>query len=176
MPWINNIQEFLQSKFTGDVSLITLHWTAGNYDQLFNDDYHFQITGDGEIWVDPRAYDQFGNFVPLAHSWHHNSRNLGISLCAMSGAMEPLLWTPTTLYTFPKSYGDQPPMKVQMDSMCVLVSALVRHYKLTFDKIKTHYELALEDGYPGLRWEWKYEKPLIMKEVERIYAETKPNT
>lgn len=174
MPWVDDLTTFLQSKFPSDVSLITLHWTVGTYDQTFPDAYHFQITGDGKIWVDPRAYDQYGNFVPLAHAWHHNTRNLGISLCAMIGAKEPLWWTPKDLYTFSKDYGDFPPKRQQMDSLCALLAATVRHYKLTFDKVKTHYDLALEDGYPGERWEWKYEKPLIMKEVERIYEETRP--
>ena len=174
MPWIDDLQKFLQTKFTGDVSLITLHWTVGTHDQIFADDYHFQITGDGRIWVDPRAFDQYGNFVPLAHAWHHNSRNLGIAVCGMLGAMEPILWTPKDLYTFPSSYGTDSPTKAQMDTLCTLVSALCRHYRISFDKVKTHYELALEDGYAGERWEYKYEKPLIMKEVDRIYESTKP--
>jgi N-acetylmuramoyl-L-alanine amidase len=175
MPWVDNLQEFLQTKFTRDVSLITLHWTVGDYNQLFTDDYHFQITGDGRIWVDPRAFDQYGNFVPLAHAWHHNTRNLGIALCGMLGAQEPTQWAPPGLYTFPTLYGQYPPTRKQMDTMCGLVSALIRHYRLTFDKIYTHYDLSLIDGYPGERWEYKYEKPLILKEVQRIYEETKPS-
>jgi N-acetylmuramoyl-L-alanine amidase len=174
MPWVDDLPGFLQKLFTGDVSLITLHWTVGAYNQTFPDAYHFQITGDGKIWVDPRAFDQYGNFVPLAHAYRHNSRNIGVSLCGMLGAREPILYTPKDLYSFPKDYGQYPPTKAQMDTMCALVSALVRHYRLTFDKVYTHYDLSLIDDYAGERWEFKYEKPLIIKEVQRIYEATKP--
>jgi N-acetylmuramoyl-L-alanine amidase len=174
MPWVDDLGTFLRTKFTGDVSLITLHWTVGAYEQLFDGDYHYQITGDGKIWVDPNAYDQHGNFAELAHAWRHNSRNIGIALCAMLGATEPSLWTPKDLYTFPDSYGSYPPTKSQMETMCSLVSALVRHYAITFDNIYTHYDLSLIDGYPGERWEYKFEKPLIIKKVQDIYEATKP--
>ncbi len=173
MPWMP--ENFLESLFPQGVSLITLHWTVGTYDQVFDGDYHFQIVGEGRIWVDDHAFDSHGNFLPLAHAWRHNTANVGISICGMYDAVEPSLWTPKSLYDFPSSYGQYPPTKEQMDSMCQLTASLVRKYSLTFDKIKTHYELSLEDGYPGERWEYKFEKPYIVKEVQRIYEETKPS-
>ena len=33
----------------GQVKRIFLHWTAGNYDQCF-DDYHINIDGDGHVY------------------------------------------------------------------------------------------------------------------------------
>jgi len=175
---MSEVDDFIKELQPSGVSLITLHWTVGSYNQIFQDDYHFQIRGDGAIWVDPRAFDEHGNFVPLAHAWHHNSRNIGISLCAMFNATETVGYNPEEPLGSnpPASYGQYPPTQAQYASMCKLASALVRRYGLTFDKIYTHYDLAQLDGYPGERWEFKYEKPLILKEVQKVYEETKPTT
>ena len=167
--FVSDKTTIFSDKKTNDVQLITLHWTVGQPSQVFDNDYHFQILGSGQIYQDDRAFDSAGNFVPLAHAWHHNTANLGISVCGMLGAQEPILWTPKDLYTFPSSYGQYAPTQMQMDAMCELVAAAVKHYGLTFDKIKTHYDLALEDGYPGERWEWKFEKPLILQRVQQVY-------
>ena len=169
---ITDISTYLSDKQTDDVDLITLHWTVGRYDQTFDGDYHFQITGDGQLVVDSRAYYN-GYFVPLAHAWHHNSRNVGISVCGMLGAVDGGQGS-LDLTSWPSSYGEFPPTPAQISTLAQLVSVLVRHYGLTFDDVKSHYDLAQEDGYPGERWEYKYEKPLILAAAQKVYEETKP--
>ncbi len=168
--WIQSFDDFLSNKKKDGVDLITLHWTVGNYDQIFNDDYHFQIKGNGAIWADPRGFDAQGHFVPLAHAWHHNSKNIGISLCAMMGAHQPLTFVPKQLGDTITMYGDYPPQRIQYDVMCALVAKLMKHYNLQLPQIKTHYDLAQEDGYPGERWEFKYEKPLIMAHIKELIS------
>jgi N-acetylmuramoyl-L-alanine amidase len=63
----------------GKPEAITLHWTAGSYQQTF-DHYHICITGDGRGIMT----------LPLSkkgsHVWGRNSGNIGIALCAMSNA------------------------------------------------------------------------------------------
>ena len=59
--------------------MITLHWTAGHYDQLF-DDYHMCIDGSGSVHVmqdlDNRA----------SHCYRENTNNFGISACSNYGS------------------------------------------------------------------------------------------
>src|SRR5579864_5158499 len=88
----NDIKSFVNTLMPTGVDLITLHWTVGTYAQTFDDAYHFQILGDGSVHVDSRAFRDFRHlyfceFEPLAHAWHHNTGNLGISLCGMYGAV-----------------------------------------------------------------------------------------
>ena len=175
MPDVSSLDAFLIGIKKAGVDLITLHWTVGHYDQTFLNDYHFQIRSDGSVFVDPRAFDSDGNFVPLAHAWHHNTANIGISLCSMLNGSDPGSYPdPKIDGSAPTAYGQYPPTAAQYEKMCELVSALVRHYGLGFDKVYTHYDLAQEDGYKGERWEFKYEKPLILQRVRDIYEATKP--
>lgn len=93
----------------------------------------------------------------------------------MLGGGDPGVYkTPAIDGSAPASYGLFPPTAEQYQVMCKLISALVRHFGLGFDAIKTHYDLSLVDGYKGERWEFKYEKPLILQKVEEIYEATKP--
>lgn len=174
MLTVKDLPEFLSTKDKLGVNLITLHWTAGLPTQTFLNDYHFQIIQDGSIFVDPRAFSVGGAFVPLAHAWHHNTANVGISICGMYGAIDPPNSVPTWPNPWPSDYGKFTPTEAQMETMCQLTSALVRHYGLGFNQIKSHYDLAQEDGYPGERWEYQWEKPAIIKRVEEIYVATKP--
>lgn len=153
----------------GQVDLITLHWTVGQYGQTFPDAYHFQIVGAGMVNVDDRAFDAEGNFVPLAHAWHHNSRNIGISLCGMLGAIDTGVGS-RDLVNWPIAYGSFPPTTNQLNGMCKLVALLLQHYGLPITAVKTHYDLAEEDGYPGERWEYKYEKPLLIAKIQGMMA------
>jgi len=61
------------------INKIYLHWTAGRYDQFFND-YHICIDGDGGVH---RMADLE---TKLAHTWHRNSNAVGIALCCCYGA------------------------------------------------------------------------------------------
>lgn len=60
----------------GNPRHITLHWTAGDHTQTF-DDYHFCIQGDGTI-VKTLPITERG-----AHTWQRNTGNVGIAFCAM---------------------------------------------------------------------------------------------
>ena len=50
-----------------DNPLIVLHWSAGHYDSTFPDDYHIEITGDGEILLSTDDLSEV-----LAHTWKMN--------------------------------------------------------------------------------------------------------
>jgi len=61
------------------INRIYLHWTAGRYDQFFND-YHICIDGDGGV-------HKMADFeTKLAHTWKRNTDAVGIALCCCYGA------------------------------------------------------------------------------------------
>lgn len=56
---------------------LTLHWSAGNPSQTF-DDYHFNIEGDtGAVTQTHSVYS------PSSHTWMRNTNNLGIAFDAL---------------------------------------------------------------------------------------------
>jgi hypothetical protein len=63
----------------GKPDRITLHWTAGSYQQTF-DSYHFCVTGDG------RSINTLSLALKGSHVWARNTGNIGIALCAMANA------------------------------------------------------------------------------------------
>ena len=71
---INNIYPIIQQQGSSN-QMITLHWTAGHYDQLF-DDYHMCIDGNGTVHI-MNDLDAYG-----AHCYHENSNNFGIATCS----------------------------------------------------------------------------------------------
>lgn len=110
---------------------IYLHWTAGHYFQKF-DDYHVNITGNGEIWV---TDDNLA--ITRPHTWKRNSGSVGITLCCgyQSGS---------------QSLGDEPPTPEQIEAMAMAIVAIADGLWLTIDKnhVLTHGEAANnEDGY-----------------------------
>jgi hypothetical protein len=170
MLQLNDLNSYIQTLKPEGVSLITLHWTVGLPDQLFDSDYHFQIVSNGDIHVDPRAFDSSGNFVPLAHAWHHNTANIGISICGMYNAVQP-----SSSYTvdpnwekWPIEYGKNPPTRLQMLSMIILTSLLIKHYNIQLSNVYSHYQLSLIDGYPGERWEYIYELAEIKTQIQKL--------
>jgi hypothetical protein len=153
---------------TNEVRHITLHWTVGLPDQLWTP-YHACITGDGGIYLNKESYTWMGYFQKLSHTWMENTANFGIALCGMYGAsMPPENYVPKDLYTFPECYGKYAPTKAQMDSMAWFSAKLLRHYNLPITALMTHADWAKEDKYYPDRWEFVFEKPLIVAEVERI--------
>ncbi len=110
---------------------IYLHWTAGRYDQCF-DDYHLNITGDGTIYASTDDLSE-----TLAHTWHRNTGSVGVTLCCCYGADTADL-------------GNYPPTAAQIEAMAQVVAVLAKALWLTIDRdrIMTHAEAA--DNVDGL--------------------------
>ena len=51
----------------GEIRRIYLHWTAGHYNNTY-DDYHLNITGDGTVWSSCGKLTEYKE-----HTWHRNS-------------------------------------------------------------------------------------------------------
>ena len=64
----------------GRTPKIYLHWTAGHYQQPF-EDYHVNITGDGKILVPDTDLS-----IYRSHTYKRNSGSIGISLCCCYNA------------------------------------------------------------------------------------------
>ena len=62
----------------GKIKHIYLHWTAGRYDQFF-DDYHLNIDGDGKVYRTCTNLDE-----RKAHTYQRNSGSIGIDCNAYS--------------------------------------------------------------------------------------------
>lgn len=109
------------------------HWSAGLYSQKF-DDYHVNITGNGNIYVSTENLADV-----LAHTYRRNSGAVGISLCCAYGA--------TT-----NNLGAYAPTAAQIEAMAQATVAVCDELWLTINKehVMTHGEAAdNEDGiYP----------------------------
>lgn len=109
---------------------IYLHWSAGHYDQFF-DDYHANIAEDGSLYV---SVDDFSTV--LAHTWQRNTGAIGISIACCYNA--------TT-----SNLGAEPPTVAQIEALARVVCILAEALDLTIDKerVMTHAEAADLDGY-----------------------------
>lgn len=118
----------LAAREAGDyIEVITAHWTAGWRDHANSTDladYHILVLGDGSYLYRTDFTEE------LAHSWHDNSNNLGIAVCACVGA------TSTDL-------GDQAPLEIQYEAMCKAVKVICEELGLDIDStFYTHAERA----------------------------------
>lgn len=140
---ITNYDELLSfaQNCKGQIDTIYLHWSAGYYDTQFSD-YHININGDGDIYID-------GNFTDHKnHTWHRNSNAIGIAVDAMVGADID-------------DFGECPVTKKQIEVMARIVAVLCKGLDLEIneDNVMTHAEAARLDGYgiddsdPDLRWD-----------------------
>lgn len=102
---------------------IILHWTAGWWDQLF-DEYHVSITGDGEIYVSTYNFADV-----LSHTWKLNTGTIGISLCCAVGA--------TT-----NDLGENPPTEIQIDVLAQVIATICKELQIdiNIDNVMTHGE------------------------------------
>lgn len=96
----------------GVITRVTLHWTAGGYEQVF-DDYHFCIRGDG------RVVKTLPITVKGAHTWGRNSGNVGIALCSEAGAVAHA--GPDGLRPVGSKF---PTQAIQLERMALLVAEL----------------------------------------------------
>lgn len=110
---------------------VYLHWTAGNYNQVF-EDYHTVILGDGKV-VNVHPYTT----ELRAHTYARNKNSVALSLACMGGG----------------GFNQYPPTQAQIRSMCRETARLIRNAGWTADKIDsrrimTHAEAAALRDYP----------------------------
>lgn len=130
---------------TRPIQYIYLHWSGcGDYFSVFAD-YHLNITGDGNV-VPCDSFD-----VVKPHTWRRNSNSIGVSLsCAGSSYItkEGVV-----------HHGDYPPTDAQIEAMAQVVAFLCVELGVPLDNVKSHNEVAQEDGYgiydsdPDMRWD-----------------------
>ena len=131
----------------GNIDKLYLHWTGLPYGQVF-DDYHINIDEHGEIYLTCNTLSDCKE-----HTWHRNSRAIGITLCCAGGAVLNYHWQPI--------HAGYPPTELQVEQMAIVVAILCRELELeiSFTSVKTHAEAALLDGYgpgqndPDMRWD-----------------------
>lgn len=79
---INHEQlRILAKNAKGGITHIYLHWTAGTYDQVF-DDYHINIGEQGELYLTCNMLREY-----KSHTWRRNSRSIGVTLCCAKDAI-----------------------------------------------------------------------------------------
>ena len=122
-----------KAESVGREPTIFIHWSAGRYDQKF-DDYHINIDGSGRCWV---STDDFSE--TLAHTWKRNTGAIGVSLCCCYEA--------TT-----NDLGEFPPTPAQIEVMAQVIAVVADALWLTIDKyhVMTHSEAAdcYDETYP----------------------------
>ena len=133
----------------GQIHHIYLHWTAGRYEQFF-DDYHLNIDGKGNV------YQTCSQLTDLkAHTYKRNSGAIGIALCCALDAS----WTGEM-----PDFGTVPPTWEQLETLCRVVAllSLVLELPIDAETVMSHCEAASRDGYgPGsgdaeTRWDLAY--------------------
>lgn len=122
---------------------IIVHWTAGSYipSELDKEHYHFLIRGDGCVIRGNIPIN--ANVPPLregryaAHTLHCNAYSIGVSICAMAGAIES-----------PFNAGDFPMKEIQFKSAINVVAALCKKYNIpvTDKTVLSHAEVQLNLG------------------------------
>lgn len=149
-PATENDIAYLAQCARGLVDTIYLHWTAGRYDEAYND-YHLCIDGDGKVYI---TCDSFAD--KLSHTWHRNSRSVGIAMCCAYGAQAN--------NGYDSYLGECPPTKEQIETLSKLVQVICDNIgmEITPETVMTHCEAALRDGYgpysgdPETRWDLWY--------------------
>lgn len=145
----------------GIKTAIILHWSASTYESVFKD-YHINITGDGDIWIDGTLADR------RSHTWRRNTPSIGISLSAMYGA------SITREGTIKE--GKYPPTATQIDTMAKVVAKLCIEIGIPLNQVFTHAEIADKDGYglksgdADIRWDLIFQGDCI-REKAKTYME-----
>lgn len=129
---------------------IIVHWTAGTYkfDALDKKSYHFSIDGDGVVHAGnftPEANENVGDGQYARHTRGTNQGSIGVSVCAMGGAVQK-----------PLSYGKWPLKKLQWDALVRKVADLCKKYKIPVSKttVLSHAEVQGTLGKPQLgKWD-----------------------
>ena len=137
----------LAEQAKGAIRRIYLHWTAGHYDNTY-DDYHLNITGDGRLWSSCRELTEYKE-----HTWHRNSGAVAVSICCCADAV--------AYADGSVDFGSVPPTQ-QLETLARVVAVLCRGLGMLIDdnNVMTHAEAAdLDDYGPATtfeRWDlWK---------------------
>ena len=134
----------------GKINRIYLHWTAGHYDDVY-DDYHINIGAGGELYLTCEDFTEL-----KAHTWRRNTGSIGIAMCCAAGA--------TAIRGSETDFGKEPPTQQQIEAMAKTVAVLtyVLGLEIKLLTVTTHCEAALFDGYgphsgdPDTRWDLWY--------------------
>ena len=145
----------LAHRSKGKITKLYLHWTAGRYEQVF-DDYHISIGKTGTIYL------SCSDFTELkAHTWHRNTGSIGIALCcAYLASCRRNFGNATPLIDF----GPYGPTQEQIESMAKVIAVITKELGLDISEetVLTHQEAASQDGYgpgdgdPDMRWDLWY--------------------
>ena len=142
---INNIYPIFQQQGSSN-TMITMHWTAGHYDQLF-DDYHMCIDGSGNVHQ-MQDLDNKG-----AHCYRENTNKFGIATCSNVGSglygdgyKRQSIYTP----------GLEPVNALQLEALATVVYLCCVQWGLSLDNVFTHGErcLARQDLYDYVTERW----------------------
>lgn len=125
------------------LSRIHLHWTAGGHKPSSTDRaaYHVLIRGDGTVeQVAPHT-------ARRSHTLNANQGAIGVSLCAMSGAVER-----------PFNAGSSPVTEAQIDALAREAARLSRIYDIPVSpySILTHAELPFLGVPQRQKWDVNY--------------------
>lgn len=138
----------LAEQAQGEIVRLYLHWTAGHYDNTYNE-YHLNITGDGALWSSCEKMTE-----GKAHTWQRNSGAVAVSICCCADAV--------AYADGSVDFGSVPPTQQQLETLAQVVAVLCRGLALPIDDnyVMTHAEAADRDGYgPATtfeRWDlWK---------------------
>ncbi len=138
-------------KDKGKIDRIFLHWTAGHYNQAY-DDYHVNISHDGNVFLTCEGLTD-----DKCHTKFHNSRAIGIALdCAVGAALQ------NAFYPGKVDFGKEPPTQLQIETLAKVIAILTDALDLEIleSTVTTHAEIANHDGYgPTNRshdgeWRW----------------------
>ena len=156
----------LAHRAKGKITKLYLHWTAGRYEQVF-DEYHLSIGRDGTIFL------TCSDFTELkAHTWHRNSYSIGLTLCCayqatcrFNGSAAPLI-----------NFGPYAPTQAQIETLAKVIAVITHELDIDIneDTVMTHQEAASLDGYgpgdgdPDLRWDLWYlpDRPITERLVQ----------
>jgi len=139
----------------GRIDAIYLHWTGDDEQRAF-DSYHFCVVRQhGRLRV-VRTHDLRENMRDIredpsapyaAHTFGRNSYAAGLAIAGMRGAN-------------PHDFGPYPLRDDAVDALCRTIAKLAARYAIPIepDRVMTHAEAALADGYFGLdpieqRWD-----------------------
>jgi hypothetical protein len=146
----DELREMAAAIEPGTIKRLILHWTAGRYDQIF-DDYHLCIDNAGLLHMPSNLTDL------KSHTYKRNTGSLGIALCCGLGAS-------TLKKLGAVDYGPMPPTVMQIECMAHVVAILTQQLSIELNEknVFTHCEAAMEDGYgpgsedPDIRWDLWY--------------------
>lgn len=147
---LNEIEVLLQNA-VGYIDRIYEHWTGCDGEVVNLPDYTVVIDRTGGYHV---MHEDFTE--RLAHTWHRNSRSIGIAMACCKDAI--------CYYDHPDGIdlGSEPPTAAQIEAMAMLTAKAEEILGLTADDVYTHAEIAEIDGYgvssgePDMRWDLLY--------------------